>query len=182
MSVEVMIDLETLSTESSAAIISIGAVKFDPRGAIGTTGDGDPDYMPFRQNIDLYSLEEAGLHFGGQTIKWWMEQSPEARESVLADAVDIGTALSRFYVWFGDKSMPTWGNGAGFDNVILRNAYQKLGGQCPFKFSHDRCFRTMKALFPDVPYVVPAIPHDPLQDAEAQVVHLQKLYNFISQR
>jgi hypothetical protein len=178
--IEVMIDLETLSVESHAGITSIGAVKFDPAGTIGVLGDpGNPDYAPFHQNIDLYSLEEAGFHFSGQTIKWWLQQSDAAREQMLADPVDVGTALARFYLWYGDTSVPTWGNGAGFDNVILRNAFQKLGGQCPFKFSHDRCFRTMKALHPDVPFIEPMVKHNTLQDAEAQALHLQKLFNFI---
>jgi len=181
---EVMIDLETLSTNSDAAIISIGAVKFNPRGDIGVLEDetavGDIPYRHFYQNIDMYSLTEASFHISGQTLKWWFSQSPEARESLSADQVDIGTALSRFYLWFGEESLPTWGNGAGFDNVVLRNAFQKLGGQSPFRFTHDRCFRTMKALFPDVNYVTPVLAHNALSDAEAQAVHLQKLFNRIN--
>lgn len=181
MTIEVMLDLETMSVESHAAVVSIGAVKFDPRGDIGVLGDpSNPDYVPFHQNVELYSLEEAGFHFSGQTIKWWLEQSDEARKALVSEPVDIGTALARFFLWFGDTSLPTWGNGAGFDNVILRNAYHKLGAQCPFKFAHDRCFRTMKALFPDVPYIAPVVAHDALQDAEAQAMHLQKLYNRIN--
>jgi len=179
--IEVMIDLETLSVESNAAIISIGAVKFDPYAKIGELGDpNNPDYKHFYATVDFHSLTEAEFHVEGSTVRWWMEQSDEARHALLQDQVDIGTALSAFWVWFGDVSLPTWGNGAGFDNVILRNAYQKLGGVAPFKFSHDRCFRTMKALIPDVAYMGPAVAHDALQDAEAQAVHLQKLYNFLN--
>lgn len=180
MTIEVMIDLETMSVESNAAIVSIGAVKFDPYGTIGVLNDpNDPEYAPFHQRVELYSLEEAGFHFSGHTIKWWLEQSDAARTALLDDPVNIATALSRFYMWFGDTSLPTWGNGAGFDNVILRNAFQRLGGTCPFKYSHDRCFRTMKALFPEVSYIGPITAHNALQDAEAQAMHLQKLYNRI---
>ena len=50
----------------------------------------------------------------------------------------------------------------------------------PFRFTHDRCFRTMKALFPDVPYLLPTVAHDALQDAIAQAFHLQKLFNRIN--
>ncbi len=180
MAIEVMVDLETLSVESNAAIISIGAVKFDMFGSIGTLGDpADPEYKHFYQTIEMHSLTDAGFHVEGSTVAWWMEQSDEARKALLTDPVDVGTALSRFYAWFGEVSLPTWGNGAGFDNVILRNAFQKLGGHCPFKFSHDRCFRTMKSLRPILPYVGPLVAHNALQDAEAQAMHLQKLSSFI---
>lgn len=181
MSLEVMLDLETLSVESNAAIVSIGAVKFDPYGTIGELGDkSDPEYKHFHQTVDFHSLTEAGFHVEGSTLRWWFEQGDEPRLALLQDQVDIGTALSRFYTWFGEVSLPTWGNGAGFDNVILRNAFQKLGGHCPFKYSHDRCFRTMKALHSDVSYLAPLVAHNALQDAEAQALHLQKLYNFLN--
>jgi hypothetical protein len=179
--IEVMIDLETLSVESNAAIISIGAVKFDPRGPVGELGDTlNPDYKHFHATVDFHSVTEAEFHIEGNTVRWWFEQGDEARHALLQDQAHIGDVLSRFWTWFGDVSLPTWGNGAGFDNVILRNAYQKLGGVSPYNFSHDRCFRTMKALFPDVAYVGPAVAHNALQDAEAQAIHLQKLFNFIA--
>jgi hypothetical protein len=189
MTIEVMIDLETLSTDSNAAIISIGAAKFDPRGAIGELGDpSNPEYQHFYRNIDMHSVVEAGFHVSGQTLKWWMGsgegRSPttEARAALFEDPIDIGSALSQFFIWFGEESLPTWGNGAGFDNVVLRNAYQKLGGIPPFRYKHDRCYRTINALFPDVAYVPPALAHDALSDAVAQAVHLQKLFNRINQK
>jgi len=37
----------------------------------------------------------------------------------------------------------------------------------------------MKALFPEVSYIGPITAHNALQDAEAQAMHLQKLYNRI---
>ena len=181
MTIEVMLDIETMSVESNAAVVSIGAVKFDPHGSIGTVGDPDnPEYTHFHQRVELASLADAGFHFSGQTLKWWLQQSEEARTALLEDPVEIDVALSRFYLWFGDVSLPTWGNGSAFDNVILRNAYQRLGGTCPYKFTHDRCYRTMKSLFPNVPYVKPELAHSAVSDALAQAVHLQKLFNRIN--
>jgi exodeoxyribonuclease VIII len=181
MSIEVMLDLETMSTESNAAIVSIGAVKFNPHGDIGVLGDPDnPDYAHFHQAVELHSLTDAGFHISGQTIRWWMEQSDAARQSLFIEPVSLDVALSRFYLWFGDESLPTWGNGAGFDNVVLRNAYQKLGGTSPFKFRHDRCYRTIKSMFPDLPFLPPTIAHNAMCDAEAQAMHLQKMFNRIN--
>jgi exodeoxyribonuclease VIII len=178
---EVMLDLETLSTETNAAIISIGAVKFEPRALVtGKLGDpSDPEYKHFYCNVEFHSLSSEGFHFEGRTVQWWMEQTKEARDSLFVDAKNIETALGLFWTWFGPKSLPTWGNGAGFDNAILRSAYRKFHGVTPFDFYHDRCFRTMKSLFPDVPYVKPTLAHNALSDAEAQAIHLQKIFNFI---
>ena len=177
---EVMLDLETLSTENNAAIISIGAVKFDPRATVGELNNSaDKDYVHFYCNVEFHSLSCEEFHIEGRTVQWWMEQKEEARASLFTDPIDIQTALGKFWTWYGTESLPTWGNGAGFDNVILRNAYHKFGGVAPFDFYHDRCFRTLKSLFPDVLYVKPTLAHNALSDAEAQAIHLQKLFNFI---
>jgi exodeoxyribonuclease VIII len=178
MSLEVMLDIETMSVRSNAAIVAIGAVKFDPRGPVGELGDpNDPEYQHFHVSVDLGSCIEAELHVEGRTVMWWMDQSNEARAVLRADPnLPLDHALSRFFVWFGQTPMPTWGNGAGFDNVIVRNAYDQLGGVAPFRFYDDRCFRTMKALAPNIPYVKPLVPHNALEDAKAQAVHLQKVF------
>lgn len=187
MSLEVMLDLETLSIAPTAAIISIGAVKFDPCGEVGQLGDpANPNYKPFYATLDMHNVvTEHGFTVDGQTIKWWMSDqvSNEARSAFNGVEVEpLEVALSRFWEWYGPESVPTWGNGANFDNVILRHAFDKLGGVCPFKFYHDRCFRTMKAAVPHLPYAKPTLAHHALSDAEAQAVHLQKVYNFIRMR
>lgn len=181
MSIEVMLDLETLSVQPDAAIISIGAVKFDPRGAPGLLGDPtNNDYAHFYANINLHSVvTEHGFTVDGATVQWWMSDkvSAEARGSLFTNAMDIDEALGAFWAWYGHESLPTWGNGAGFDNVILRRAFDKLHGACPFKFYHDRCFRTLKELYPDVVYVKPELAHNALSDAIAQAEHVQRIFN-----
>lgn len=185
MSLECMLDLETLSIAPTAAIISIGAVKFDPYGTIGQLMDPKyTEYKPFYATIDMHSVvTDHGFTVDGQTIKWWMSDNVtnEARSALQIDTQPLEVVLSSFWEWYGPESMPTWGNGANFDNMILRNAYEKLGGVCPFKFYHDRCFRTIKSMLPGVQYVKPTLAHHALSDAEAQAIHLQKLYNFLNQ-
>jgi len=178
---EVMLDLETMGVDYNAAVVSIGAVKFNPRGAIGVLGNPKQEnYQHFYRTILLQSLSENDFKFDGSTVAFWLGQDEEARKALLANAQPLDTVLSAFWEWYGPTSVPTWGNGAGFDNVILRNAFVKLAGLCPFKFYHDRCYRTLRSLFPDVQYVKPALAHHALQDAEAQAIHLQKLFNRIN--
>lgn len=183
MTLNVMLDLETLSIQPDAAIISIGAVKFDPCGDIGRLGDpSNTKYKPFYANIDFHSVvSEHGFRADGATVRWWMSDqvSQAARDSLFKDPMPLEVVLSNFWEWYGPESVPTWGNGANFDNTILRTAFEKLGATCPFKFYHDRCFRTVKALFPSVEYVKPVLAHHALSDAEAQAIHLQKLFNFL---
>ena len=79
MPLEVMLDLETMSTSSSAAIVSIGAVKFDPHGKIGDFGDpANAEYKPFYCTVELTSCIDAGLHVSGSTIEWWLKQENDA--------------------------------------------------------------------------------------------------------
>lgn len=172
MTTHVMIDLETMSTGSYAAILSIGAVKFDPEQA------PKPDEWPkFHTVVRLTSSLKAGLRVDANTIEWWMDHDrAEARKALRShDPVDLDEALLGFSAWFGAASLPVWGNGATFDNVILRNAFIALGLDCPWTHQHDRCFRTIKNLKPPVKPVRYGVAHSALDDAIAQALTLVKI-------
>lgn len=169
MSTHVMIDLETMSTEHNAAIISIGAVKFDPT-----------DFAileSFHVGVTLPSSQAYGLHISSDTVLWWLGPDlVEARENYYAlEKVDLATALEGFSLWFGNESLPVWGNGATFDNVILRNAFKAIGMECPWSFRHDRCYRTFRALSSHTESVKPEVAHNALHDAIAQVKTMAKV-------
>lgn len=167
---DVMFDLETMSVQSNAAILSIGAVNVDLHA--GKLGD-DPFYV----NVDLASCMKIGLHVQASTIEWWIGQSPGARARLFGNALPLPYALTRFSEWYGHPSRKTWGNGCNFDNVILRNAYQACDMVCPFDFWDDRCYRTLKNLFPNVVLPRAEVEHDALSDAVAQAEGLIELYN-----
>ena len=161
MSTHVMIDLETLSTETNAVIIALGAVKFDPEAEGIQSG--------FYLRIDADGQPQIfDRHMDPKTVMWWMSASQDdARKALLStDAIDLPSALSGFDEWFGLESMPVWGNGATFDNMILRSAYGAIGSEAPWNFRHDRCFRTFKALA-DVegPPMAEGVEHNALDDA-----------------
>lgn len=122
---EVMIDLETMGMGPDAAIISIGAVKFD----LKEKRLGDEFYTV----VDLESSLAAGGTVTAGTILWWMGQEDAAREEFTAEdaglgAVNIRVALFNFHSFFhtfNPVDGGVWGNGAAFDNVVLANAYQR---------------------------------------------------------
>lgn len=163
----VMLDLETLSTHNFAVILSIGACKFEPQ----LDGISDSFYV----RVDPESCQKIGLRIDAPTVMWWLSpERDEGRKKLLAppeERWDIHDALDGFAQWYGRDPLPTWGNGAGFDNVIIRNAFTLAGMECPWGFRDDRCFRTLKVMSGglSVPHVGTA--HDALDDA----VHQAKL-------
>jgi hypothetical protein len=164
--IQVMLDLETMSVRSNAAIASIGAVKFE----IGT---GIVDQ--FYRTVDLRTCKAAGLHVDPETVGWWNQQSKEARQALLKDNVSLHQALDDFTEWFGRSSLPTWGNGAGFDNVIMENAYQALNMKRPWRPWEDRCYRTIKNIIQVPADERQGVYHNALDDALHQTRHLLKI-------
>jgi len=173
---ECMTDLETLGSGSNAVILSIGACMFRP------SGDGVAAEA-FEVFVDPQSCVDAGLVMDPSTVLWWMgPKLGEARDVLMAKmekAVPLRTALARFSAWFGTDK-PVWGNGATFDNVILRNAYKAVGLECPWAFWNDRCYRTMKNLARGVPLQRQGTHHSAMWDAISQAVHLQQINRFIT--
>ncbi len=143
---DVMIDIETLGTNNHAMILSIGAAKFDFHAPTQEQAVVDTIYM----RLDITTMPLTHFVMDAATVLWWLsDERQDARTALLQDEpLPIATALSAFAQWYGPNPMPTWGNGAAFDNVILRNAYEVMGEECPWHYSMDRCFRTLKA---DVP-------------------------------
>lgn len=163
----VMVDLETLGTGSNAVIISIGAVEFTVAGGAG---------RDFYMNVDPQSCVDAGLKIDPDTVMWWMKQSDEARRVF---SQDVSNPLSRALLYFSDwfpQGACLWGNGATFDNVILSNAYKAVGLKQPWSYRADRCYRTLKNLYPQVlPDDLGGVAHNALADARYQAAHLIKI-------
>ena len=168
----ISIDLETLGTGSTAAIVSIGAVKF------GADGLGEEFYAV----VDLDSCMKAGLTIDASTLMWWMGQSAAARKAITRkDNESLFSALQGFAKFIGPKkAAKVWGNGASFDNPILANAYRATNLDMPWDYWNDRCYRTVKNMLGGgIPFVKPTIPHHSLEDAKAQAVHLMAIMTAI---
>lgn len=169
MSTHVMVDLETLGNGSDAHILSIGAVKFDSTGILDR----------FHVGVDLESCERAGLKANVSTIEWWLNLTatdPRAwQDWEELDKVEIYNALDGFAMWYDSKEAPLWGNGATFDNVILRNAFKACRLDFPVPFYLDRCYRTLKAMAPEIKLERKGTHHSAVDDAESQALHLIRI-------
>lgn len=163
----VMADLETLGTGSNAVIISIGAVEFDPETqTLGRT---------FYEVVDPQSCVDVGMEMDCSTVMWWMKQSDEARKAFERNGTTISSVLFNFGDWY-PKDACLWGNGATFDNVIVKNAYSACRLKSPVPYWADRCYRTMKNIYKDVAAdSTTGTAHNALDDAVYQAIHLMKI-------
>ncbi|ENO9452058.1 3'-5' exoribonuclease [Escherichia coli] len=134
-----MIDLETMGKNPDAPINALAGKFFDP-----ATGEMGPE---FSKTIDL---ETSGGVIDRDTIKWWLKQSREAQSAILTDEIPLDDALLQLREFIDENSgeffVQVWGNGANFDNVILRRSYERQGIPCPWRYTNDRDVRTMVAL------------------------------------
>lgn len=161
----VMLDLETLSTKSDAAIISIGVARFDESGVLDTKG---------------WAIDQTEVfgHVDPGTVYWWMKQSDAAKrysfngkEKALVAAQELKEFLLGGPGAKGCTEL--WANDPDFDVVILRHWWDTLRprmGTFPVSFRASRSFRTIKALTPDCDlsecYLGTA--HNPVDDAAMQ--------------
>jgi exodeoxyribonuclease VIII len=160
----IMLDLETMGTAPGSAVVQIGAVEF----SIYKVCD------PLSITISLESCVAAGMRIDPSTVMWWMTQSDAARKSLALSPVPIRDALQSFADWIGKEKCCIWGDGAAFDNALLASAYRACRMALPWRYSADRCFRTMKEVFP-VERVVSEVEHNAAADAVAQAKQMQAI-------
>lgn len=136
----IMVDLETLSDNPDAAILSIGACAFR------FNSGGKPWKNTFYVNVDPKDCKKYGLTVSKDTVEWWSKQSKEVRQSfVEPPPVDLKTALEGFTAWTQSISSEfyLWSNGAAFDAPILEIAYRNVGLKKPWHYRNVMCFRTV---------------------------------------
>lgn len=171
---DIMLDLETMGNGSNAAIIAIGAVKFDTVSR--TVIDNPAHNGTFYRVVCLESSAKSGGKMDSSTVLWWLEQSPEARAAIgIKKAPKIEEVLNDFAAWINNTSCTgVWGNGSDFDNVILGNAYSRSGIKQPWTHSKNRCYRTMKNIpkARTIKLQRKGTHHHALDDAISQAQHL----------
>lgn len=166
---DVMLDLETMSTGPDAAIVAIGAVEFDPEAGIGTS---------FYMSVDLLSSVAGGGQMDASTVLWWLQRDAAVRAAIVHGR-PLPLVLESFSRWLARcgpvAQVRLWGNGAGFDNVILRRTYTRLDAEPPWTHWNDRCYRTLKEMRPDIPMQRQGMHHHAHDDARSQAEHALRL-------
>ena len=159
----IMLDLETMGNGNRAAIIAIGAVSFNSSGV----------KERFYQQVRLDMSIDCGMEMDASTVLWWLQQSDDAR-SAFKDNEKAGSlcdALYEFARWYASVGgVEVWGNGA---------AYRFTGIEQPWKLWNDRCYRTLKAMYPRIKPIRSGTHHNAVDDAHSQADHLLQICNTI---
>ncbi|EOX3942318.1 3'-5' exonuclease [Vibrio alginolyticus] len=178
--IHIMLDLETMGNGSNAAIVSIGAVVFDPNaGELGAD---------FEEVISLNSSAYYG-EIDASTVNWWLQQSDEARQIFSNDVTksSLKNALEHFNQWLSDLGEPSelhlWGNGKEFDNVITRNAFKACRMKPSFSHWNDLDVRTIVRMGKDIIGIDPkstlvreGTHHSALDDAKFQAKYVSEIW------
>jgi len=194
--VNIALDIETLSTRPTAAIIAIAARVFSFTGESPVCCDSIA--TQFTALVNPASCAMEGLHFDMDTIRWWSRQSSEARapyEQTTGQDIPIVKALDSLYRWLNDirSASPSgkiliWTQGTDFDIAILRYAFAHvLGYETPWHHDEVRDARTfihatLGLIHPEVenPYaLIPPNPswkhHQPLSDVDNLIWNVRQV-------
>ena len=167
---DVMLDLESLGTRPDCAILTLGAVKFDPY-----TVDKFGDSLYFR--IDVDEQLALGREVQEDTLEWWGRQAEDVREEALGehDRISLESMyrqLNKFLVGVNN----IWCQGPAFDIVILENIYRQKGWPIPWQFWQIRDSRTLFGVHGDPREKNKAGLHNALEDCVSQAQGVQEIY------
>ena len=168
--IHAMIDLETLSTNPNATILTIGGVKFDPY-SFTEPSQG----MYFRVDVD--SQTAMGRDVMQETIDWLATQPKEISEEALGDEdrIDLKYLIKQINKWSVGVDV-FWCQGPLFDYAILQNLYTQLGHPVPWQYWQIRDSRTLFSLVPKDHDEIRKEAHNALADCYFQAKKVQKVY------
>jgi hypothetical protein len=183
MSLDIMIDLETLGTTADAVIVSIGAVAFNLDAGTVLQGDERASFY-----VVLDTETQPRRHISADTLAWWMRQSDAARAvfdraNLVQNHFPARTALGALNDWVRQvvlqanaqhKDLHVWSNGADFDLPMLAHACRTFNVPLPWFPYAGRCYRTYKNLPGARKFVIrhDGVHHNALDDAINQAQHL----------
>jgi hypothetical protein len=170
----VMLDLETIGTNSRAPIVSLAAVVFDK--VDGVLEEVPPFYA--KVNVECYDDLKDKFELDYSTLKWWTKQPNAA--STFDGTNALGDALGNFVSWWRrrvPRSAEVWCQGADFDFPILKNAFKAFKMEAPWFFSVQRDTRTLYSLVGRKTLRQPETTHDALQDCRDQVDMVCQVFN-----
>lgn len=132
-----MIDFETFGKGlhgGTSAVCQVGACYFDPStGAIG---------LRFSANIDADSHIRKGQgKIDADTIYWWLQQSEEARKSLINDRQDFVKVMTDLNEFLRDAKY-IWSH-ATFDFVLLGRCLNEAGIKPSFSYKAGMDIRTL---------------------------------------
>ena len=170
MSKHYVVDIETLDTRPTAAIIGIAIV--------GEGYEFDIKCHPHHYTLGMM-LGNPHITVGKSTLEFWKSQaieSPEAYKKYWLEVSPedyrpeemITKARNEFHKLVNSVEPDShfWSRGKDFDFPILVNAFSSQGLQTPWGYRNTHCLRDMEMLLPEYKLSNTGyVKHDALQDA-----------------
>jgi hypothetical protein len=173
---DVMIDIETLSTSPQALVLAIGVVGFNVKtGQTKTLMQSSIDYS-YEANGRMLTTQFA---IDAETVKFWMCQDKEAiellefnKKPITHVLIELNDAIA-YAQADAEDHIRVWAKDPTFDLVILRHAFTQTHLVPAWEFWQERAVRTIVDLAQiksadSFSAVKPTIAHSALHDAEAQ--------------
>lgn len=176
--VKISLDLETVSLENNAGILSIGATIFH------TEGMGAND---FYEKIDFNSLDQTKFDVSQSTLDWWKTQNETVRNEAFSGTLPIYQVLQSFVEWVGVVTFSgvltpqIFSNGSVFDIVVLRNALDACDIKVPWSYKNEFCYRTICNMHEEScalanNSITNEVKHNALADAKYQALVLEFIF------
>ena len=176
----IMIDLETLDTHPTAAMIAIGIViKKESDLQDCRMWNVDPDLVQGTTNPE--------------TLKWWKNQDPRVfqevwkgnqtqKEVIQSVQSYLKSTLEKHVEEHPRSSVRLYADPAAFDFPILRHQFKLAGIEPPWSWRDERCLRTMKKELEDdgmwIPSFANEYAHHPVYDCLEQFRELEHILEF----
>lgn len=158
----IVIDIETLSLKTNAAILSIGAVAENGKS--------------FYVELDWRYQGGSSFHISEEVLSWWNEQTTQCP---LHGTMLPGTGLTLLRGFIqarekeAEKAPKIWARGPQFDIVVLEHAFDFYGMEKPWHYKNIRDIRTALDLIkPETPIIEPTQKHHAEADAIADMKNL----------
>lgn len=175
MANDIMIDIESLDTTPNCVILTIGVVRFDPKGV------GVIEKLELRPTVEDQT-EIYNRTINDDTIRWWSEQSPAALEEAMGDnnRMPLKDCMEVLYKFCWNRRA-VWSHGAPFDVVVMESAMRQTltdrPNPIPWPFYTVRDTRTLFEItgvkLKDGGHVTS---HKAVEDAERQAIVVQQAY------
>lgn len=190
----VMIDAETLDKIPSSVVLSFAGLIFEPLGSKSQLVDADGKVIAPNINL-VFEYSEGQVHRTKSpgTIKWWNDQSAEARASVFGDKlfrVEYETAVRRFYDWLAyaksQGAEAIFACSPRFDVGILEDMVRDVYGKdedgeyysLPIPFYAEIDVRSIRSFVFGKKKIDWGVEHEALGDCVRQALEMQEAYKW----
>lgn len=172
---DIMIDIETLSIDSDALVLSVGAIAFDCTFENGPRIDEASAFLSMPSIVEQLLL---GRSVSRGTQEFWRKQPAASSDhwtNPTITRVKVGEMLEQLAQFVADVPR-VWANGAVFDFGILESLYKQFNMPVPWKYNAVRDARTFYDTNPEIRTCdfskEDCIAHHPLGDCRSQIIRM----------